>query len=209
MHTRNSKAVHAQVQKNMRTRWSIKHVHAQFKIMHTRRSMKTCARASQIVFNREFFPFLPQAKYTDSLIKLLKTDMNKVRRQLFLFSFLFLILMLVDSLENLKSNEKRTGRPGEESSPLTPHVFRVTLFLRFFLFPSQIKAYVDCGKLKSAYLIAVKEDRVEAIQEIAETAMKTGQSKIVEICKKWLSQYQKRREVQERSVTQRRRTNNR
>ena len=108
-----------------------------------------------------------------------------------------------------RGNEKRTGRPGEESSPLTPHVFRVTLFLRFFLFPSQIKAYVDCGKLKSAYLIAVKEDRVEAIQEIAETAMKTGQSKIVEICKKWLSQYQKRREVQERSVTQRRRTNNR
>ena len=129
MHTRNSKAVHAQVQKNTRTRWSIKHAHAQFKIMHTRRSMKT--RASQIVFNRESFPFLPQAKYTDSLIKLLKTDMNKVRRQLFLFSFSFLFLILILMLVVMKKEPEDLE---EESSPLTPHVFRVWHFFFYVSF---------------------------------------------------------------------------
>lgn len=59
-----------------------------------------------------------------------------------------------------------------------------------------------CGKLKSAYLIAVKGDRVEAIREIAELAEKTGQGKMVEICAKYLSQYEKRREAQERRATQ-------
>ena len=58
-----------------------------------------------------------------------------------------------------------------------------------------------CGKLKSAYLIAVKGDRVDAIREIAELAEKTGQSKMVEICSKYLSQYDKRRQTQERRTT--------
>ncbi len=61
-----------------------------------------------------------------------------------------------------------------------------------------------CGKLKSAYLIAVKGDRMEAIREIAELAEKTGQGKMVEICAKYLSQYEKRREAQERRATQQR-----
>ncbi|KAJ7371021.1 Zinc finger FYVE domain-containing protein 26, partial [Desmophyllum pertusum] len=41
-----------------------------------------------------------------------------------------------------------------------------------------INAYLMCGKLKSAYLIAVKGDRVDAIREIAEVAEKTGQGKM-------------------------------
>ena len=45
-----------------------------------------------------------------------------------------------------------------------------------------------CGKLKSAYMIAIKGDRVDAIREIADLAEKTGQSKMVEICKKYLAQ---------------------
>ena len=61
-----------------------------------------------------------------------------------------------------------------------------------------------CGKLKSAYLIAVKGDRVEAIREIAELAEKTGQGKMVEICAKYLSQYEKKREAQEKRATQQR-----
>lgn len=63
---------------------------------------------------------------------------------------------------------------------------------------NKINAFVTCGKLKSAYLIAVKGDRVEAIREIAEVAMNTGQSKMVEICNKYLNQYEKKREAQER-----------
>ena len=62
-----------------------------------------------------------------------------------------------------------------------------------------------CGKLKSAYLIAVREDRVEAIQEIAEVAMRTGQSKMVDICNKYLNKM--RREVQERKVAHRKQGN--
>ena len=67
----------------------------------------------------------------------------------------------------------------------------------------QINAFVMCGKLKSAYLIAVKGDRVEAIQEIAEVAVNTGQTKMVEICTKFLNQYDKKREAQERKMAQR------
>ena len=67
----------------------------------------------------------------------------------------------------------------------------------------QINAFIMCGKLKSAYLVAVKGDRVDAIQEIAEVAMNTGQSKMVEICNKFLNQYEKKREAQERRVLQR------
>jgi len=63
---------------------------------------------------------------------------------------------------------------------------------------NKINAFLMCGKLKSAYLIAVKGDRVEAIQKIAEVAANTGQSKMVEICTKYLNQYEKRREAQER-----------
>lgn len=61
-----------------------------------------------------------------------------------------------------------------------------------------------CGKLKSAYLIAVRGDRVEAIREIAEVALNSGQSKMVEICNKYLNQDAKKREAQERKEALRR-----
>ena len=80
-------------------------------------------------------------------------------------------------------------------------LFFCLFFVCFFFF--QISAFLMCGKLKSAYLIAVKGDRVDAIREIAELAEKTGQSKMVEICSKYLSQYDKRKQTQERRTTQR------
>lgn len=55
-----------------------------------------------------------------------------------------------------------------------------------------------CGKLKSAYLIAVQGNRVDAIREIADVAEKSGQSKMVEICCKFLTQYEKQRAATER-----------
>ena len=61
-----------------------------------------------------------------------------------------------------------------------------------------------CGKLKSAYLVAVKGERVDAIREIAELAEKTGQGKMVEICAKYLSQHEKQREAQARRATRQR-----
>ena len=59
----------------------------------------------------------------------------------------------------------------------------------------QLSTFLMCGKLKSAYLIAVKGDRVDAIREIVELAEKTGQSKMVEICKKYLAQYEGKRRL--------------
>ena len=53
-----------------------------------------------------------------------------------------------------------------------------------------------CGKLKSAYLIAVKGVRVDAIREIADVAEKSGQSKMVEICRKYLTQFEKQKAAQ-------------
>ncbi|XP_048586399.1 zinc finger FYVE domain-containing protein 26-like isoform X2 [Nematostella vectensis] len=63
---------------------------------------------------------------------------------------------------------------------------------------NKVNAYLLCGKLRSAYLIAVKEKRVEAIEQIAEEAMKVGQKKTLELCKKWLAQYQTMQESQHR-----------
>lgn len=58
---------------------------------------------------------------------------------------------------------------------------------------NKINAFIVCGKLKSAYLIAVKGNRVEVIREIFEIAMNTGQSNMIEICSKFLNQYKKKR----------------
>ena len=63
-----------------------------------------------------------------------------------------------------------------------------------------------CGKLKSAYLTAVKQERADVIRKIAEAASKTGQVKMVEICNKWLAQHQRRQEAQQRIGNQQRRS---
>ena len=51
----------------------------------------------------------------------------------------------------------------------------------------QINAYVLCGKLRSAYLIAVKGERVEDIQRIGAAAERSGQTAVKKICEKWLA----------------------
>lgn len=61
---------------------------------------------------------------------------------------------------------------------------------------NKISAFIMCGKLKSAYLIAVKGVRVDAIREIADVAEKSGQSKMVEICRKYLTQFEKQKAAQ-------------
>ncbi|VDI79486.1 zinc finger FYVE domain-containing protein 26 [Mytilus galloprovincialis] len=52
----------------------------------------------------------------------------------------------------------------------------------------KINAYILCGKLRSAYLMAVKAERVEDVQRIAGAAQRMGQTAVKNICNKWLEQ---------------------
>ncbi|XP_062609221.1 zinc finger FYVE domain-containing protein 26-like [Saccostrea cucullata] len=53
---------------------------------------------------------------------------------------------------------------------------------------NKINAYILCGKLRSAYLMAVKTDRVDDVQRIAGAAQRMGQTAVKNICTKWLQQ---------------------
>ncbi|KAK3093553.1 hypothetical protein FSP39_017239 [Pinctada imbricata] len=53
---------------------------------------------------------------------------------------------------------------------------------------NKINAYILCGKLRSAYLMAVKAERVEDVQRIAGAAQRMGQTAVRTICNKWLEQ---------------------
>ena len=54
--------------------------------------------------------------------------------------------------------------------------------------PPQINGYLLCGKLKSAYLIAVKAGRADDVRRIAAAADRAGQNAVKAICDKWLQQ---------------------
>lgn len=60
--------------------------------------------------------------------------------------------------------------------------------LIYFLIDLQINAYILCGKLRSAYLMAVKSERVEDVQRICGAAQRMGQTAVKNICDKWLQQ---------------------
>jgi zinc finger FYVE domain-containing protein 26 len=53
---------------------------------------------------------------------------------------------------------------------------------------SRVDAYVLCGKLKSAYITAVKENLVDKVKMVREEARKDGQQTVVELCDKFLLQ---------------------
>ncbi|CAH1262608.1 ZFYVE26 [Branchiostoma lanceolatum] len=59
---------------------------------------------------------------------------------------------------------------------------------------NKINAYILCGKLKSAYLIAVRGERVDDIRRIAGTAERHGQSAVKSICDKWLLGWEEKRQ---------------
>lgn len=54
---------------------------------------------------------------------------------------------------------------------------------------TQTNAYVLCGKLKSAYLVAVKGERVDDVRKIQAAAEAAGQVSVKAICDKWLQQH--------------------
>ena len=56
------------------------------------------------------------------------------------------------------------------------------------LSPSQIKAFIHCGRLKNAYLVAIKSRLVDEGKNISEIAGKAGQIPVRDICEKWLAQ---------------------
>ena len=56
----------------------------------------------------------------------------------------------------------------------------------------QIKALIQCGKLKNAYLVAINARLPDEVKRIAEVASKAGQVSVREICEKWLQQHQKK-----------------
>jgi len=56
---------------------------------------------------------------------------------------------------------------------------------------NKIEALIQCGKLKSAYLLAVKDGSIDSVRQICNEAHRTGQTSVKAICEKWLSLKQK------------------
>lgn len=55
---------------------------------------------------------------------------------------------------------------------------------------NRINAYILNGRLRSAYLIAIKLERVDIVKHIANAADRAGQNLIKDICNKWLEKKQ-------------------
>lgn len=57
---------------------------------------------------------------------------------------------------------------------------------------SKIEAYIKCGRLKSAYLVAVHRGRHEDVVKVQEVAKSNGQAHVATMCSKWLANYENR-----------------
>ena len=60
---------------------------------------------------------------------------------------------------------------------------------------SQIKAYLQCSKLRAAYLLAVKLEPARSgplVQEVLQAAESSGDSVMENICRQWLAEHQDR-----------------
>ncbi len=55
---------------------------------------------------------------------------------------------------------------------------------------NKINAYILNGRLKSAYLIAIRMERIDLVKHIAKVAERMGQNMIKDICNKWLEKKQ-------------------
>lgn len=52
---------------------------------------------------------------------------------------------------------------------------------------NKINAFILNGKLKSAYLIAIRIERVDIVKHISNVAERVGQNLVKDICVKWLN----------------------
>uniref|UniRef100_A0AAR2J1K8 Zinc finger FYVE domain-containing protein 26 n=1 Tax=Pygocentrus nattereri TaxID=42514 RepID=A0AAR2J1K8_PYGNA len=62
---------------------------------------------------------------------------------------------------------------------------------------NKIKAYLQCSKLRAAYLLAVKLDVAKAgplVQDVLQAAESSGDSVMQDICRQWLSEHQASRQ---------------
>lgn len=50
-----------------------------------------------------------------------------------------------------------------------------------------------CGRLKSAYLVAVRAGEADDVRHISELAGKAGQIAVRDICQKWLQEHTRHR----------------
>ncbi|XP_063589556.1 uncharacterized protein LOC134766562 [Penaeus indicus] len=57
---------------------------------------------------------------------------------------------------------------------------------------AKIEAYIKCGRLKSAYLVAVHRGRHEDVVKVQEVAKSNGQAHVATMCSKWLANYENR-----------------
>lgn len=66
----------------------------------------------------------------------------------------------------------------------------VTVSFPLFLTPNwQVQAYLTCCKLRSAYLIAVKQEHSRAVvlvQQVQQAAKSSGDAVVQDICSQWL-----------------------
>lgn len=51
---------------------------------------------------------------------------------------------------------------------------------------TRIKVCISVGKLRAAYLIAIRVGREDKVRLIRDEAQKSGQAAVYDICKKWL-----------------------
>ena len=64
-------------------------------------------------------------------------------------------------------------------------------------------AFIICGRLRDAYLEAVKKERVNEIQRILDAARQaTNQKSMVDICEKWLKNYHENQLRKEQALNQ-------
>ena len=52
---------------------------------------------------------------------------------------------------------------------------------------------MQCGKLKNAYLIAIRANYPDEVQQIADAATKANQASVKSFCERWLQQNRAKR----------------
>ena len=58
---------------------------------------------------------------------------------------------------------------------------------------TRLKAFLTLNQLKSAYLVSVRMNSIEAVQTVAEEAKRTKQMTVKNICDRWLLQKSKQK----------------
>lgn len=58
-----------------------------------------------------------------------------------------------------------------------------------FKFIPQLEAFIDCGRLRSAYIVAVRSGQHKDVRRVGEVATLSGQNHVATMCNKWLSNY--------------------